>query len=151
MTRQTELAKIHIACKDLGLDEDTYRQVIREVGKVGSGSSKDLSAAGRGRVLAHFISKGWKPKPRKNKAKSPQMASEDLVALIPRIWTAMVDAGVVKSSDPTALRTWLRSNTRRFHPQQAGWEDPKFLPKPVAIKVVESLKQWAKRCGVVWR
>lgn len=152
MTRQTDLAKIHIARKDLHLDDDLYRQIVREIGGAESGSSKDLTPTGCARLLAHFQQLGWKPRPGKKKAAgATQAASGDLISLIPRIWTALVDAGVVHTADPAALRTWLRSNTRRYHPQKAGWEEARFLPKPVAIKVVESLKQWAKRCGVKWR
>lgn len=152
MSRQADLAKIHIARKDLNLDNDLYRQIVREIGGASSGSSKDLTPTGSARLLAHFQKLGWKPRPAKNKAPTATTTpAGDVVSLIPKIWAALVDAGVVRTADPVALRTWLRSNTRRYHPQNAGWEEAKFLPKPVVIKVVESLKQWAKRCGVKWR
>jgi len=58
--RRAELAKIHIAKKDLGLPEDVYRAMLLEIG--GKESSADLDRAGRGRVLDHLKALGWQPK-----------------------------------------------------------------------------------------
>ena len=58
MNRNSELAKIHIAKKDLGLDDDTYRDVLWTVARVRS--AKDLDHHGREQVLKHFKSKGFK-------------------------------------------------------------------------------------------
>lgn len=148
--RRADLAKIHIAKKDLGLDDDIYRQVIREVGKSRTGSAADLDIAGRSRVLAHFKRSGWKPARRKN-TRATGMASDDQVALIRHIWARMVLAGVVRNQDPSAVRTWLMNNTKRFHPEHVGYSDPRFLPADVAEKVIEQLKKWADRCEVEWR
>lgn len=61
--RRKQLAQIHIAKGDLGLDDGTYRAVLLEV--AGVSSAADLSAKGRRDVLAHFESKGWKAKKHK--------------------------------------------------------------------------------------
>lgn len=53
--RRAELAKIHLQAKQLGLDTDTYRDVLRMV--AGVDSARDLDAAGRQRVIRHFNSK----------------------------------------------------------------------------------------------
>lgn len=58
--RRSDLAKIHIAAKDLGLDRETYEAVLYEV--AGVTSAADLDAAGRAAVLEHFKSKGWQAK-----------------------------------------------------------------------------------------
>ncbi|HHJ80128.1 MAG TPA: regulatory protein GemA [Candidatus Tenderia electrophaga] len=154
-TRNKELAMIHIACKDLNLDEDTYRMVIRNVGKISSGSSADLSAAGRARVLAHFKSKGWKPHPggtkRRSAHKAAGMASDAKVRLIRHIWIAMADAGEVKARSESGLRAWVRSASRHYHPSGIGYSAPEFLPNSVADKLIEQLKNWAKRCDITIR
>lgn len=73
--KQTELAKIHIAQTRLGLDDDTYRAMLKQViekdlkgfltaeglikrseGKI---SAKYLSAAGRASVLEHLKKAGF--------------------------------------------------------------------------------------------
>ena len=50
MASRANLAKIHIARKQLGMDEDTYRAMLQSVG--GVQSSKDLDDAGATKVLA---------------------------------------------------------------------------------------------------
>jgi phage gp16-like protein len=53
--RRAELAKIHLQAKELGLDTDTYRDVLRLV--AGVDSAADLDASGRRRVIEHFNAK----------------------------------------------------------------------------------------------
>lgn len=153
-TRQADLAKIHIAKKDLALDDETYRYVIREVGGAGSGSSADLTSLGRARVLQHFKSKGWKARRRAEAATrratpaGAVMASDGQIGLIRSIWIQMADAGVIKDRSEQALRRWIRSTTRKYHPQKAGYSAPEFLPERAAQHVIEQLKGWAKRCDI---
>lgn len=64
--RNAELAKIHVAKKQLGLDDDTYRAMLWSVARVRSAG--DLDYAGRRRVIEHLSSRGFKavvkkPKP----------------------------------------------------------------------------------------
>lgn len=153
-SRNADLAKIHIAKKSLHLDQNTYQQIIRDIGGAESGSSADLCAAGRRRVLDHFREKGWRPTAGKKRRVAGRnnevMASDGQVKLIRRIWVRMADDGVVKSRDEAGLRSWVRSVTRRYHPHYAGYSAPEFLPGWVAERVIEHAKQWAKRCGVKW-
>lgn len=87
--RRRELAQIHIARKDLGMDEDTYRQVLWAIGRVTS--SKDLDFAGRQRVIDHMKACGWKPAPpKKPRATAPawdwvNKAAPDRQALLRKI------------------------------------------------------------------
>lgn len=148
--RNDDLAKIHIAKKDLHLDEDTYREIIRSVGKVESGSSSDLDLAGRSRVLHHFKQKGWKPR-RKKIGKNPEMANQGQIDLIHHIWNCLGADGVVKDPSKRSLRIWLMNSTRRYHDQKVGFSSVEFLPSLVAVKVTEQLKNWANRCGVKWQ
>lgn len=150
--RKSDLAKIHIARKDMRLDDDTYRAVIAQVGQAASGSSKDLTATGRARVLAHFRSKGWKPKPRARRrtagAKAPGMATDRQIRMIRGLWIKLADAGVVKARDEAGLRAWVKAATRRQHQSGSGYHAVEFLPVDVAREVIEQLKSWAHRCGV---
>lgn len=57
-TRRRELAQIHIAKAQLGLEEDTYRAMLWAVGRVRS--SADLDYAGRRAVLEHLKARGFK-------------------------------------------------------------------------------------------
>jgi len=154
--RKDDLAKIHIARKELAIDEDSYRQIIRDIGGADSGSSADLDMAGRRRVLQHFRDKGWRSKvkgkraPAKAASGKTIMASDRQVCLIRCIWISLSHAGIVKDGGEQALRTWIRSMTRRYHPQHVGYSAPEFLPHRVAVVVIENLKKWAERCDVKW-
>ncbi|MGZ8171839.1 MULTISPECIES: phage protein GemA/Gp16 family protein [Methylobacter] len=63
--KASELAKIHIAKKELGMDVDTYRDMLMQIAKVSSAA--DLSATGRAKVLEYLKSKGFKGKKTYNK------------------------------------------------------------------------------------
>lgn len=58
MFKQAELAKIHIAKKELGLDDDTYRALLMQL--TGFSSSKELNAFERRKVLEHMKKAGFK-------------------------------------------------------------------------------------------
>ncbi len=148
--RNKELAKIHIAKKDLHMDDDSYREIIRIVGKAKSGSSADLDLAGRSRVLHHFKQKGWKPRKKKS-TKNLSMASQGQIDLIHHIWQCLGARGVVKDTSKKSLRIWLMNTTQRYHDKKVGFSSPEFLPKWVAVKVIEQLKNWANRSEVNWQ
>lgn len=57
--RNADLAKIHIAKKQLGLDDEAYRAMLWTVARVKS--SADLDEYGRKRVLEHMRRGGFKP------------------------------------------------------------------------------------------
>ncbi len=56
--RKRELAAIHIARQQLGMDDGTYRDMLWTVARVRSAA--DLDYAGRQRVLDHLSSRGAK-------------------------------------------------------------------------------------------
>ncbi|MDO9141471.1 MAG: regulatory protein GemA [Methylobacter sp.] len=58
LTHKQQLAKIHIAKKQLGLDDDTYRALLMQL--AGVNSAKDLTSAGRASVLEHLKKVGFK-------------------------------------------------------------------------------------------
>lgn len=149
--RKSDLAKIHIARKDLRLDDDTYRMIIQQIGGATSGSSSELTATGRAKVLAHFQSKGWKPQRARRRpaaAKAAGMVTDKQIRMIRGIWIRLANAGAVKARDEAGLRAWIRSATRNMHPAKAGYHAVEFLPLDVARDVIEQLKRWAGRCGV---
>lgn len=141
--RSRDLALIHIAKKQLGMDEDTYRAMLLEIGNVTSAA--DLDIPGRHAVLEHLKAKGF----RHFQKASAQRHSKPQARLIYHIWNRLYDAGVVHHLN--GLDAWLQHNTRRWHPQHAGWEKPEFLPSRVAGIVIEQLKEWAKRENVKWQ
>jgi len=68
--RKGVLAQIHIAKKELGLDDDTYRQMIATT-TGGKRSCSDCSVSELHQVLQGLKNRGFKAKPRKRVARHP--------------------------------------------------------------------------------
>lgn len=132
MTRAL-IAKIHIAKKDLALDDETYRAILERV-------TKKRSCAGlRGHqlvaILDEFKALGWKPKKATfKKAKNGQ------VAKIYALWGVLAEGGVVRSRTPAAVAAYVKRLT--------GVDNPEWLPPQEARAVIESLKKWINRVGL---
>ncbi|MES1936706.1 gp16 family protein [Salinisphaera hydrothermalis] len=78
--RRAELAKIHIAKKELNLDDGAYRTLLWTVAHVRS--SKDLDQRGRRAVLDHLKSRGWKPKAKRAGKRPHNQEREPMLAKI---------------------------------------------------------------------
>ena len=130
--RNAELAQIHIAKKDLGLDDDTYRSMLFTVARVHS--SKDLDFHGRKRVLAHMKARGWKNKPAAKAKSTRPLASDDQSKKIRALWIELRDAGAVNDPSEAALAAYVRRMTKVSALQ--------WLSVEQASRVIESLKKW---------
>jgi phage gp16-like protein len=126
MSHPGMLAKIHIAKKDLALDEEAYRGLLRRV--AGVASSRDLSDRQADAVITEMKRLGWKPQAATG-APSARAELRKLYAL----WGAL-HAGPL---DRDALRAWVKS---RF-----GVSAPEFLKPAQAREAIEQLKAWQKR------
>lgn len=132
--RSAEIAQIHIAKAQLGLDDDTYRAILWTVGRVRS--SKDLDWTGRKALLDHFKAKGWKPRPPKAaKASAPVHPGQD--ALVKSLWNELHAAGKVRDPSDAALGSWLKRN---HWPERVEWLDHKQI-----TQAIEALKKWLAR------
>lgn len=61
-TRTRDLAMIHIAKSQLGLDNETYRSVILLISNNRTDSSAQLDYAERSKLIEHFKARGFKNK-----------------------------------------------------------------------------------------
>ncbi len=91
--RRRDLAKIHLAKKQLGLDDDTYRDMLWAVARVRS--SADLDFTGLQRVLAHLQSRGFKSAPAKraDPDRPSNINSEDRGPSLRKIEAQLASAG----------------------------------------------------------
>jgi phage gp16-like protein len=102
--RAQQIKLIQIAKRDLAMADDTYRDLLREIG--GVESSTTLDARGRARLLDHFAKLGFVSTKRKqlgNKTKAtPATDREGLLGKIDALLLALgldrhyVEAGMVK-------------------------------------------------------
>tara|TARA_B100001939_G_scaffold72990_1_gene61160 strand:- start:11895 stop:12311 length:417 start_codon:yes stop_codon:yes gene_type:complete len=129
------LAQIHIAKKDLGLDDATYRDVLHQV--AGKESARDLSDRDRRRVIDHFREKGWTPA-RKNK-KYPASRK----AHVRKIYALWWNLG--RSGKLAAQKSQWRAALCAFVERMTGIDNPEWLNVDEANIVIEALKDWTKR------
>ncbi|WP_095157165.1 gp16 family protein [Pseudomonas sp. Irchel 3E13] len=127
--RNQQLSKIHIAKKDLGLDDDTYRAMLMRV--AGKSSAKDLSPLQVANVLRELERLGWQAK--RGRAK-PNPAT-DRVKLVGKIEAQLAAAG----------RPWEYGDgiaKRLYKVEKVEWLNPEQLRG-----VVAALAYDAKRHG----
>ncbi|PCI03870.1 MAG: hypothetical protein COB78_05815 [Hyphomicrobiales bacterium] len=125
------LARIHIAKKDLGLDDDTYRAVLVRV--TGKSSAGDMSPKEHQAVIDEFINLNWKPGRRNWKAASKKAYVRKIWA----IWGDLKKRGIWKSKSRESLIAFVLDLTNR--------DDPEFLTAGEANKVIEALKAMERR------
>lgn len=129
--RRADLAQIHIAKEQLGLDDETYRDMLFTIGRVRS--SADLDYAGRRKVLEHMKSRGYRP----GRGRGSRYADDPLSRKILALWLEMRDQGVIENASNAALRAFLK--------RQTGVERLEWLNNKQADVVIESLKSWLER------
>jgi len=132
--RNLQLSRIHIAKKDLGLDDETYRALLKRV--AGVTSAKDIGPMQAVAVLAEFERLGWEPKtkPKAKSRKVPNVAPgrEKLVGKI--------HAFLAEASRPWEYADGMAQ--RMFKVERVDWLDAKQLGS-----LVSALAYDAKRNG----
>lgn len=124
------LAKIHIAKKELGLDDDAYRDVLERI--TGKRSSKGMTSAQHKAVLDEFKRLGWM-----QKRSTFKPSNKSYVRLIHALWRSCANKGVIDDGSRQALRAFVENQT--------GVSDPDFLTYPQALPVIEALKKMEAR------
>lgn len=132
------LATIHIAKKQLGLDDDTYQALLLRV--TGKKSAKDMSEHERFQVIDEFRKSGFK-----RAFKPSQKALEGTIGKkLQALWIAAWNLGLVANRSDAALVAFVK--------RQTGLDAIRFLRYPDdAAKVIEALKKWIERAGVDWK
>lgn len=132
--KRKTLAKIHIAKKELGLDDDTYRAMLIEL--TGKRSTTQMTDNQLGKVLHHLKKRGFKPKPT-GAAPGRRMADDPESKKIRALWLFLFELGLVKNPAESALAAYVK--------RQTGVEDLHWAKGDDALKVIETLKKWAMR------
>ena len=135
MPVQKLLAKIHIAKKELGLDEETYREVLNS--ECGVRSAKFLSNEQAFKVIRRFKDSGWLSK---SKAKKYDDQKGDIYSATPG----------QKRKIEVMWHDLYRGNEETKHLRQFLFNhfkvsDIRFLDKDKAYDVIEALKAMQRR------
>ena len=89
-TRAKDLARIHLAKKELGLEDDAYRDLLK--GLTGKASAADLTAQERWHVLKEMERLGAKSTQPRRFPGRPAIVRADKVALIGKIEAFLAEA-----------------------------------------------------------
>lgn len=122
------LAAIHVARKQLGLDEDTYRAVALRV--TGKSSARAMSEGERGRLLEELRRQGFKP--------ARKTLEGPFAAKLQALWIAAWNLGIVDNNRDEALLAFVKRQTHIDHTRF-------LLDGEVAAKAVDALKAWMTR------
>ena len=126
--RRGMIAKIHVAKKQLALEDDSYRALLRRI--TGRDSVAAMDPTDLDRVLGEFKRLGWKAVGR--------MSEKPHVRKVFAEWGNFRD--IVEHWDKSALRAFVK--------RQTGMDDPEFLSPHQANQVIEGLKAWRKRVAL---
>lgn len=137
------IAKVKMAAKELGLDDETYRAILLRL--TGKTSSTECTDAQLGLVLDEFKAKGWvAKKPAKHVAKSATCAKPADTAVAKKaraLWLSLYQLGVVREPGEPALEAFAK--------RQVGVDRLQWMGASQAYSLIEALKKMAERAG--WR
>jgi len=145
-SRQGLIRLIHVAKRDLALDDETYRAMLINI--TGEASSVDLTVPQLERVLAHMKKSGFtvrhkSPKDRpRNSAHPPcglsrNIAQDAQSKKIRALWLSLHDMGAVRDRSEAALGAYVKRITR--------CDALQWLDSDRASLVIETLKKWQTR------
>jgi len=132
-------AAIHVGRRQLGLDDETARDLYEQV--TGKRSLRAMTDAERVAVVDELRRRGFKAALNRVRRPLEGRYAKKFQAL----WIAAWNLGLVKNHDDRALIA--------FAERQTGISHVRFVHDPAdADKVIEALKDWmAREAGVVWK
>lgn len=130
----SSIAAMHVARKQLDLDEDVYRAKLFAI--TGKSSAKDMTEAERQQVLDVFRKQGFRPAPG-GKAGRRQLTGP-YAKKLQALWIAAWNLGLVDNRDDKAMLAFVK--------RQTGLDDTRFLHHADDGRAaVEGLKGWMRR------
>ena len=135
--RRAMIAKAHVAKKALGLDDDTYRDVLEQT--TGHRSAASCSDGQLSAVLARFKALGWDGPP---EGTGKRRSAKSWVRMVWAIWGDLKP--LLDNADDAALRGFVAKQTCTVK-NPAGISDPEFLSPAEANKIIGGLKGWLDR------
>jgi hypothetical protein len=157
--RKRMLAAIHAAKRDLGLDDDIYRDLLERL--TGARSAAGLGPAALAAVLDHLAALGWRGRGATSRAapdgaarpRNPGHAGDQArlaahraagagpqEALILALWDELEAAGAFASGRAARLDTFMKRLGGG-----CAVDHPHFLDPVAAVKVIEGLRAWLAR------
>jgi phage gp16-like protein len=140
------LKTIHVACRQLGLDEDTRRDL--QLVATGKASLRDMDAAEQTLVLEALKARGFAPGPASAAKKGfRRPATRGDVRFCHVLWGKLVKAGAVQVPGATGLNAFIRARFEKAWGAVPIDIDSMRDWKQIAT-VIEALKGMCQRTGI---
>lgn len=138
MDRSKLIKLIHVARRELNMDEGAYRALLKRI--TGKDSLTQCNTVLMGQMLHEMKSKGFHVQ--SNRYKSQPMTPAGQAIKDPRdkalsLWLQLASLGIVKNASDAALS--------KYCARVAGVDHWHWLDDESCYKVIESLKAWLKR------
>ena len=131
-SRDRLIRLIHVAKRDLALDDETYRAAL--VAVAGKTSSAAMSAPELHKVLDHLKSKGFKVR---QSGQSRPLARYPEARKIRAVWLLLHALGAVRNPSEAALAAYVKRIT--------GIDALQWIDGYQAERLIETMKKWAMR------
>ena len=146
--RNALLGKIAIAVKQLGLPDESLRDILHR--RYGVRSRTQLTEAQLGELVEHFKTLGFReaaPQAQGRKAGRRTKADHPEARKMRALWLTLWHLGAVRDPSETALIAFAKRVTGG---KLAGISAIQWIKGEQATAVIEALKDWAVREGVDW-
>ncbi len=144
-TRRALYGKTEIAKKELGLDNDTFRDLLGQ--RYGKRSRTEMSEAELVDLVEHFKGQGFTPQKANKKAKTGRaLAQGGEQRKMRALWLSLWHLGAIPDPSEEALAGFARRVTGG---KETGIAALQWLHGEAASKVIEALKERAVRDGGV--
>lgn len=124
---------IHVAKRELALDDDAYRDVLQSV--TGKRSASDLDASALDRVLQHLKRCGFKVRLQARPSRPLDLHAES--RKIRALWLMLHDLRAIQNPSEEALAAYVKRMT--------GVDALQWTSGRQTERVIESMKKWALR------
>ena len=131
--RRRMLAVVHMAVKQLAIDDEDYREILRRV--TGRGSAGDCTPAQLHRLITELERLGYRGK----SGRDPTRAGHPVARKARALWLGLYALGVVHDPSERALE--------KFGKRQLGVDRLHWVDQSRAFPLIEALKARAEREG----
>lgn len=134
---------LEVGKRELRMDDDSFRAMLARHGateKDGHPSRQTMSIPDLDAALREMRAKGFKPRPRRGRARNMEDWRAERIKKITALWCALADAGVVHNRSEKAMVAWCAGITKKARLQWTTTVD--------LNNCIEGLKRWAAREGV---
>ena len=138
--RRSMEGKVHVAKKEMGIDEDTYRGMMMDV--TGKASLTQLNDREVEQLVEHFKAKGWQAKPKsppKFAGSHSKGADHPTARKARALWISLYQLGAIENASERALETFVK---RQMGIDRLAWANQGQMDK-----VIEGLIAIGRRHG----